>query len=87
MFIGEGFKKPIVISSLLTPFEEEELLKEAWMVHDKLEGNLNGMIPIYLLHAPKKDKELNPVSKSQDVSIPTLEDLVRKEVMKLFEAC
>ncbi|MCI44092.1 hypothetical protein A2U01_0065331, partial [Trifolium medium] len=25
-FLGKEFKKPIVISSLLTPFEEEELL-------------------------------------------------------------
>ncbi|MCI65599.1 hypothetical protein A2U01_0086857, partial [Trifolium medium] len=48
------------MSSLLTPFEEEELLKEARMVHDKLEGSLNGIIPIYCLHALKKDKELNP---------------------------
>ncbi|MCI44605.1 hypothetical protein A2U01_0065844, partial [Trifolium medium] len=60
VFIGEEFKKPIVISSLLTPLEEEELLKEARMVQDNLEGNLNGMISIYCLHAPKKDKELNP---------------------------
>ncbi|MCI65066.1 hypothetical protein A2U01_0086324, partial [Trifolium medium] len=55
------------------------------MVHDKLEGSLNGMTPIYCMHAPKKDKELNPVSQPQEFFIPTLEELVRKEVMKLFE--
>ncbi|MCI46529.1 hypothetical protein A2U01_0067769, partial [Trifolium medium] len=32
-FLGEEGKRPIVISSLLTPLEEEELLKEARMVH------------------------------------------------------
>ncbi|MCI48052.1 hypothetical protein A2U01_0069295, partial [Trifolium medium] len=56
------FKKPIVISSLLTSLEEEELLREAKMVNDGLEGDLNGMIPIYCLHTPKKNEDLNSVA-------------------------
>ncbi|MCI34534.1 hypothetical protein A2U01_0055754, partial [Trifolium medium] len=29
VFLGDEFKKPMVISSMLTPLEEEELLREA----------------------------------------------------------
>ncbi|MCH90390.1 hypothetical protein A2U01_0011305, partial [Trifolium medium] len=83
--LEEAPKKPIVISSVLTPLEEEELVKEAKTVNDSLEGDLNGMIPIYCLHTPKKDKDLNPVVQPQEVPTPTLGDLVEKEVMKLFK--
>ncbi|MCI52981.1 hypothetical protein A2U01_0074227, partial [Trifolium medium] len=60
VFLGEEVKKPIVISSLLTPLEEEELLKEAKTVNDGFGENLGGMIPIYCMHTPKKNKERNP---------------------------
>ncbi|MCI88165.1 hypothetical protein A2U01_0109451, partial [Trifolium medium] len=52
VFVGGDSKKPIVISSLLTPLEEEELLKEAETVNDVLGWDLNGVIPIYCLHTP-----------------------------------
>ncbi|MCI40147.1 hypothetical protein A2U01_0061379, partial [Trifolium medium] len=70
---------------MLTTLEEEELLIEAKNVNDSLEGELNDMIPIYCLHTFKKDKEFDPVIQSREVDTPTLEDLVKKEVMKLFE--
>ncbi|MCI40800.1 hypothetical protein A2U01_0062033, partial [Trifolium medium] len=71
VFLRENRKKPFVISSVLDPFEEEELLKEAKTVNASLEGDLNGMIPIYCLHAPKKDKDFNPVVQSREVATPT----------------
>ncbi|MCI42907.1 hypothetical protein A2U01_0064144, partial [Trifolium medium] len=43
------------------------------------------MIPIFCLHTPKKDKEFNPVCQVREVATPTLEDVVKKEVMKPFE--
>ncbi|MCI43352.1 hypothetical protein A2U01_0064589, partial [Trifolium medium] len=82
VFLGEESKKPIVVSSMLTPLQEEELLKEAKKVNDSLEGELNGMIPIYFWHTPKNDKDFNPVVQTQEVVTPTLEDVVKKEVMK-----
>ncbi|MCI02292.1 hypothetical protein A2U01_0023324, partial [Trifolium medium] len=85
VFLGENRKKPIVISSVLEPFEEEELLNEAKTVNDSLEGDLNGIIHICCLHTPKKDKEFNPVVQSREIPTPTLEDLVKEEIMKLFE--
>ncbi|MCI40366.1 hypothetical protein A2U01_0061599, partial [Trifolium medium] len=65
---------------MLTPLEEEELLGEAKKVNDSLKGeNLNGTIPIYYLHTPKKDKDFNPVVQIREVATPTLEELVKKE--------
>ncbi|MCI88679.1 hypothetical protein A2U01_0109966, partial [Trifolium medium] len=43
------------------------------------------MIPIYCCHTPRKDKDFNPVVQSREVVTPTLEDVVKKEVMKLVE--
>ncbi|MCI21768.1 hypothetical protein A2U01_0042938, partial [Trifolium medium] len=85
VFLGERLEKPIIISSVLTSFKEEELIKEAKTVNDSLEGDLNGMIPIYCVHTPKRDKDLNPVVQPQEVPTPTLEDVVKKEVRKFFE--
>ncbi|MCI60737.1 hypothetical protein A2U01_0081993, partial [Trifolium medium] len=43
------------------------------------------MIPIYCLHTPKKDKDFNLVVHSREDATPALEEVVKKEVMKLFE--
>ncbi|MCI29908.1 hypothetical protein A2U01_0051117, partial [Trifolium medium] len=87
VFLGENPKRPIVISSVLTPFEDEGLLKEAKTVNDSLEGDLNGMIPIYLLYTPKSDpKGSNPVDRSQEVLIPTMQVMMEDESRKLDEA-
>ncbi|MCI50564.1 hypothetical protein A2U01_0071808, partial [Trifolium medium] len=83
VFVEGELEKPIVISSLLTPIEEEELLREAKTVNDGLKGDLNGMIPIYCWHTPKKNEDLNPVVQTLEVPTQILEDLVKKEVMKL----
>ncbi|MCI72494.1 hypothetical protein A2U01_0093757, partial [Trifolium medium] len=60
VFLGEDSKKPIVISSLLTPLEEKELLKEVETVNDSIRWDLNGVIPIYCLHPPKKEGSKKP---------------------------
>ncbi|MCI17991.1 hypothetical protein A2U01_0039142, partial [Trifolium medium] len=83
VFLGEEFKKPIVISSMLTPLEEEELLREAKVVNDGFGENLNGMIPIYCMHTPKMNKDRNPVDQSQEVLIPNAQVLMKDESMKL----
>ncbi|MCI53470.1 hypothetical protein A2U01_0074717, partial [Trifolium medium] len=69
---------------MLTPIEEEELLIEAKKVDESLEGELNGMIPIYCWHTPKEDKEFNSVVKSREDATPILGDLVKKRTMKPF---
>ncbi|MCI40333.1 hypothetical protein A2U01_0061566, partial [Trifolium medium] len=82
----EGAKKPIVISSELTSFEEEELLRKAKVVNDGFGRNFDGMIPIYCMHTPKSDtKEGNPVGQSQEVLIPSMQVLTDGEPRKVDE--
>ncbi|MCI64542.1 hypothetical protein A2U01_0085800, partial [Trifolium medium] len=50
-----------------------------------LEGELNGMIPIYCWHTPRKDEDFNPVVQSREDATPSLGDVVKKKVMKLLE--
>ncbi|MCI47292.1 hypothetical protein A2U01_0068533, partial [Trifolium medium] len=85
VFLGGDSKKPIVISSLLTPLKEEELLKEAETVNDVLGWDLNGVIPIYCLRTPKKNEDLNPVVQSEEVPTPTLQAFMKNESMELDE--
>ncbi|MCI11879.1 hypothetical protein A2U01_0032981, partial [Trifolium medium] len=59
----------IVISSMLTPLEEEEVLREAKKVNDGFGENLEGMIPIYGMHTPKMNKERNPVDQARVAKI------------------
>ncbi|MCI33504.1 hypothetical protein A2U01_0054721, partial [Trifolium medium] len=54
-------------------------------MNDSLEGDLNGLIPIYCLHTPKKDKDLNPDVQAREGPTPNLEDLVKREVIKILE--
>ncbi|MCI63219.1 hypothetical protein A2U01_0084476, partial [Trifolium medium] len=68
-----------------TPLEEEELLKEAETVNDVLGCDLNGVIPIYCLHTPKKNEVLNPVVESQEVPTPTLQAFEKNESMEVDE--
>ncbi|MCI55344.1 hypothetical protein A2U01_0076594, partial [Trifolium medium] len=70
--LGGDFKKLIVISSLLTPLEEEDLLKEVEKDNDGLGWDLNGVISIFCYHTMKKEEDLNPVVKPQELPIPTL---------------
>ncbi|MCI01048.1 hypothetical protein A2U01_0022072 [Trifolium medium] len=85
VFLGGDSKKPVVINSLLTPLEEEDLLQEVEKVSDGLEWDLDGVIPIYCLHTPKKDEDLNPVVQLEEVPTPTLQALVNNESVELDE--
>ncbi|MCH95975.1 hypothetical protein A2U01_0016958 [Trifolium medium] len=85
VFLGGDPKKPIVISSLLTSLEEEELLKEAKMMNDGFRGDLDGMIPIYCLLTPKKNEDFSPVVQSREVSISTLQVLMKDKSVRLDE--
>ncbi|MCI10136.1 hypothetical protein A2U01_0031228, partial [Trifolium medium] len=85
VFLGKEGMKPIVISSMFTPLEEEELLGEVEKMNDSLEGELNGMVPVYCLHTLMKDKDFNPDCQDQEIATLTLEDGVKKEAMKSFE--
>ncbi|PNX88524.1 hypothetical protein L195_g044630 [Trifolium pratense] len=68
----------MIISNLLTPLEEDDLLKEAEKVNDDLGWDLDGVIPIYCLHNVAKEEEPNPVVNPQKSLISTLKASVKK---------
>ncbi|CAJ2656872.1 unnamed protein product [Trifolium pratense] len=78
VFLGGDSRKPMIISELLTPLEENYLLKEAEKVNDDLGWDLDGVVPIYCLHKMAKEEEPDPVVNPQKSSTSTLKASVRK---------
>ncbi|CAJ2653607.1 unnamed protein product [Trifolium pratense] len=78
VFLGGDSRKPMIISDLLTPLEENYLLKEAEKVNDDLGWDLDGVVPIYCLHKMAKEEEPDPVVNPQKSSTSTLKASVRK---------
>ncbi|CAJ2646526.1 unnamed protein product [Trifolium pratense] len=78
VFLGGDSRKPVIISDLLTPLEENDLLKEAEKVNDDLGWDLDGVVPIYCLHKMAKEEEPDPVVNPQKSSTSTLKASVRK---------
>ncbi|CAJ2645764.1 unnamed protein product [Trifolium pratense] len=85
VFLGEDSKQPVILSSLLTPLEEDDLVKELEKDYDTSTWNLNGIIPAFWLHKVYKEEEVNPGVGACKIVIPPLECLVKKEVTKLVE--
>jgi hypothetical protein len=86
VFTGENSKNPVIISSSLTPLEEEALLKDFSQEQGATGLKLDGTIPIIYSHKVKNKEEPIPGDVPLDPQTPTLEELVKKEVIKLVEA-
>ncbi|KAK2409394.1 hypothetical protein QL285_044821 [Trifolium repens] len=86
VFMSENSKNPVIISSSLTPLEEEELLKDFKQDQDATGFNLEGTTPVIYSHKVKKEEEPTPGEVLVEPHAPTLEDLVKREVMKLVES-
>ncbi|CAJ2645643.1 unnamed protein product [Trifolium pratense] len=87
VFLGGDSRKPVIISDLLTPLEENDLLKEAEKVNDDLGWVLDGVVPIYCLHKVAKEEEPDPVVNPQKSSTSTLKASVKKGSMKSPSRC
>ncbi|MCI46330.1 hypothetical protein A2U01_0067570, partial [Trifolium medium] len=72
VFLGGDPMKPVIISSLLTPVEEEDMLKEVERDNDGLVWDLDGVIPIFYV----------PL---QEVPTPILQVLMKDESVGLDE--
>ncbi|XP_058784190.1 uncharacterized protein LOC131658959 [Vicia villosa] len=89
VFLDKEGKKPVVISSKLTTQEEERLLQIlqknkaaiGWVLAD-----LKVISPAYCMHKIMLEEEFKPVAQPQRRLNPTMEEVVRKEVVKLLEA-
>ncbi|KAK2441832.1 hypothetical protein QL285_013078 [Trifolium repens] len=86
VFLNEDSKDPVIVSSSLTPLEEEVLLKKFKEGQGGLGFDLNGVIPVLCVTPVKNEEEPNPGDLPLEPHSSSLEELVRKEVMKLVES-
>ncbi|KAF5755478.1 putative nucleotidyltransferase, Ribonuclease H [Helianthus annuus] len=88
-FLGEGSELPVIISSALEESENLRLLdvlranKEAiaWRLSD-----IKGISPSYCTHQILMEDDYKPVVQPQRRLNPNMQDVVKKEVLKLLDA-
>ena len=88
-FLEEYSKKPMIISTALSQFEEHILLEVlkanqgaiSWHIYD-----LKEISPTYFMHKIMLEKDYKPIAQPQRRLNPTLKEVVRMEVLKLLEA-
>ncbi|XP_035832796.1 uncharacterized protein LOC118481696 [Helianthus annuus] len=88
-FLGEGSQLPVIISAGLTEEEKKKLmsvLKEhrqaiAWKLMD-----IKGINPSFCTHRILMEEEFKPVVQPQRRLNPNMQDVVKKEVIKLLDA-
>ena len=89
VFINKDASKPAIISSTLTPLEEEKLMRVlrenqgalGWKISD-----LKGISPAHCMHRIHMEVEYKPVVQPQRRLNPTMKEVVKKEVLKLLDA-
>ncbi|XP_072088066.1 uncharacterized protein [Arachis hypogaea] len=89
-FLGEHDSYPVIISSSLRHEEEEALLQVlkiykmalGWTISD-----LKGINPTKCLHMILLEEDAKPVLQPQRQLNPTIKEVAKKEVMKLWKAC
>ena len=89
VFLEEDGTKPVIISSSLSNFEEEKLIKV--LKHNKEAigwslSDLKCISPSYCMHKILMEDNFKPVAQPQRRLNPTMKEVVRKEVVKLLEA-
>jgi hypothetical protein len=88
-FLDEGGGKPVIINSSLSFIQEAQLLEVfranegaiVWALTD-----LKGISPSFCIHKILMEEDFKPVAQPQRRLNPTMKEVVRKEVLKLFEA-
>jgi len=89
VFLSKDASIPVIISSTLTPFEEEKLTRVlrgnegalGWNISD-----LKGISLAYCMHKIHLDAEYKHVVQPQRRLNPTMKEVVKKEVLKLLDA-
>jgi len=89
VFLSKDASKSAIISSTLTPLEEEKLMRVlrdnegalGWNISD-----LKGISPAYCMHKIHMKAEYKPVVQPQRRLNPTMKEVVKKEVFKLLDA-
>jgi len=90
VFLTKDASKPAIISNSLTPLEENKLMRVlrenqgalGWFISD-----LTGISPAYCMHKIHMEAEYKLVVQPQKKLNPTMKDVIKKEVLKLLDAC
>jgi len=90
VFLSKDASKPAIINITLTPSEEEKLMRVlrgnegalGWKISD-----LKGISPTHFMHKIYMEAEYKPVVQPQRRLNPTMKEVVKKEVLKLLDAC
>ncbi|XP_073033706.1 uncharacterized protein [Primulina eburnea] len=90
LFLKEEDKLPVIFSSSLTGNEEDKLLRVlknhicaiGWSIAD-----IKGISPSICMHKILIEKEHSPTTQPQRRLNPAMQDVVKKEVIKLLDAC
>ncbi|XP_057770694.1 uncharacterized protein LOC130990481 [Salvia miltiorrhiza] len=88
-FLGDGKTYPVIVSALLTPCELDSLLRVlrkhksaiGWSISD-----LKGISPSVCMHRILLDDDARPRAQPQRRLNPIMQEVVRKEVLKLLDA-
>jgi len=87
-FLGGDIKKPVILSSLLTAEEEEQVI-EVLKINQEAIGwqlsDLKGISPAYYMHRIHMEADFKPVAQPQRRLNPAMKEVVKKEVQKLLE--
>jgi len=88
VFLSKDASKPVIISSTLTPLEEEKLMRvlrgNEGALRWKISG-LKGISPAYCMHKIYMEVEYKPMVQPQRRLNPTMKEVVKKEVLKLLD--
>jgi len=88
-FLGGDVKKPIILSSLLTADEEEQVIEVLKLNQEAIgwqSSNLKGISPPYYMHHIYIEADFKPIAQPQRRLNPAMKEVVKKEVQKLLEA-
>src|SRR3954464_5616483 len=88
-FLDENKKYPVIVNASLKPEDEEKLLRTlrkykralGWTISD-----IKGISPAICTHKILMEEEYKPVVQPQRRLNPAMQDVVRKEVVKLLDA-
>jgi len=89
VFLSKDASKLAIINNTLIPLEEEKLMRVLRGNQGALGLNisdLKGISPAYCMHKIHMEAEYKPVVQPQRRLNPTMEEVVKKEVLKLLDA-
>ena len=88
-FLGGDVKKLVILSSLLTADEEEQVIEVLKLNQEAIRwqlSDLKGISPAYCMHRIHLEVDFKPIAQPQRRLNPAMKEVVKKEVHKLLEA-